>query len=333
MALVPDLSTKVDVEFAGFAPERFYLAHIMTAEGEPWPYCPRSFLKRGLDALRIEAGLEILSAFEQEFVYTGVDDRPGTSYGYDSFRHQGIFGEIFVSAIRRAGATPDSFLPEYAPRQYEVTVAPQLNLRAADEAVIVREMARAVAFRLGHRVILSPIVELGAVGNGTHVHFSLRDLAGQALMHDPSRPYGISERAEPFVAGIVRHLPALTALTAPSIVSYFRLRPDRWAPVWANLAERDRGAALRVSPIFRTAAEDAGQQFNLEFRVSDATASPYMALGALVHAGLDGIRNGMRLQPTPAKKHLGDDAGGAARRRHRRSAGITRRGARPVRGR
>ena len=278
VALVPDLSTKVDVEFAGFAPERFYLADIMTAEGEPWPYCPRSFLKRGLDALRIEAGLEILSAFEQEFVYTGVDDRPGTSYGYDSFRHQGIFGEIFVSAIRRAGATPDSFLPEYAPRQYEVTVAPQLNLRAADEAVIVREMARAVAFRLGHRVILSPIVELGAVGNGTHVHFSLRDLAGQALMHDPSRPYGISERAEPFVAGIVRHLPALTALTAPSIVSYFRLRPDRWAPVWANLAERDRGAALRVSPIFRTAAEDAGQQFNLEFRVSDATASPYMAL-------------------------------------------------------
>ena len=97
-------------------------------------------------------------------------------------------------------------------------------------------------------------------------------------MHDPCRPYGISERAEPFVAGIVRHLPALTALTAPSIVSYFRLRPDRWAPVWANLAEQDRGAALRVSPIFRTAAEDAGQQFNLEFRVSDATASPYMAL-------------------------------------------------------
>jgi glutamine synthetase len=301
LALIPDLSTKVDVEFAGFAPERFCLADIMTAEGEAWPYCPRSFLKRGLESLRAEAGLEILSAFEQEFVYTGVGDRPGTTYGYDSFRHQGTFGEIFTSAIRRAGATPDSFLPEYAPRQYEVTVAPQLNLRAADEAVIVREMARAVAFRLGHRVILSPVVEFGAVGNGTHIHFSLRDLAGRAVMYDASRPYGISERAEPFVAGIVRHMPALTALTAPSIVSYFRLRPNRWAPVWANLAERDRGAALRVSPIFRTAAEDAGQQFNLEFRVCDATASPYMALGALVHAGLDGIRNEMRLQTPPPK--------------------------------
>lgn len=60
-------------------------------------------------------------------------------------------------------------------------------------------------------------------------------------MYDASRSYGISERAEPFVAGVVRHMPALTALTAPSIVSYFRLRPNRWAPVWANLAERDRG--------------------------------------------------------------------------------------------
>jgi glutamine synthetase len=121
-------------------------------------------------------------------------------------------------------------------------------------------------------------------------------------MYDASRPYGISERAEPFVAGIVRHSPALTALTAPSVVSYFRLRPNRWAPVWANLAERDRGAALRVSPIFRTAAEDAGQQFNLEFRVCDATASPHMALGALVHAGLDGILNKMRLQTPPRRK-------------------------------
>ena len=120
------------------------------------------------------------------------------SMATDFFRHQGRFGEIFISAISRAGATPNSFLPEYAPRQYEVTVAPQLNLRAADEAVIVREMARAVAFRLGHRVILSPIVELGAVGNGTHIHFSLRDLAGQAVMYDASL---VDSRAAPGISG------------------------------------------------------------------------------------------------------------------------------------
>jgi glutamine synthetase len=301
LTLIPDPSTKVDVTFAGFAPERFYLADIRTADGDPWSCCPRTFLRRAIEDLRREAGLEIVSAFEQEFVYTGVDARPGTTYGYDSYRHQGLFGEAFMSAIRRAGVTPDSFLPEYAPRQYEVTVAPAAGLRAADEAVIVREMARAVAFRLGHRVLLTPVVDINGVGNGTHIHLSLRDASGRPVMHDSARPYGLSEAAEPFVAGVLHHMPALTALTAPSIVSYLRLRPNRWAPVWANLAERDRGAALRVCAVFGTALEDAAHQFNVEFRVSDATASPYMALGAIVHAGVDGIRNGMRLPPAPAK--------------------------------
>src|SRR5215468_10068195 len=179
LTLIPDPSTKVDVAFAGAAPERFYLADVRTPEGELWACCPRNFLRRAIDDLEREAGLQILSAFEQELVYTGADVRPGTTYGYDAFRHQGVFGEAFISAIRRAGVTPESFLPEYAPRQYEVTVAPTAGIRAADEAVIVREMARAVAFRLGHRVTFTPVVDLDAVGNGTHIHFSRWDAAGQ----------------------------------------------------------------------------------------------------------------------------------------------------------
>jgi glutamine synthetase len=91
------------------------------------------------------------------------------------------------------------------------------------------------AFRLGHRVIFSPVVELGEVGNGTHIHLSLTDRRGTPVMYDPSRPYSLSAVAETFVAGILRHLPALAALTAPSVVSYYRLRPNRWAPTWTNL--------------------------------------------------------------------------------------------------
>jgi glutamine synthetase len=301
LTLVPDPSTKVDVAFTGHASERFYLADIRTPEGEPWDCCPRNFLRRALDDLRSHAGLQILSAFEQELVYTGVEAESGTTYGHDSYRHQGMFGEVLMSAIRRAGVTPDSFLPEYAPRQYEVTVAPTLGMRAADEAVIVRELIKGVAFRLGKRAILSPIVDLNGVGNGTHIHFSLRGEDGRPIMHDPSRPYGLSKVAEPFVAGILHHLPALVALTAPSIVSYFRLRPNRWAPVWANLAERDRGASLRVCAVVAAASEDAAHQFNVEYRVSDATASPFIALGAIVHAGVDGIRNAMSLDMPPAQ--------------------------------
>jgi len=295
LALIPDRSTRVEVEFTSSAAERFYLADIHTADDRPWSCCPRNFLRRALAELQQESGLRILAAFEQEFIYSGVHDRPGTACGHDAYRHQGLFAEALVSAIRRAGVTPDSFLPEYAPRQYKVTVAPTVGLRAADEAVIVREMARAVAFRFGQRVSFAPLVEPDDIGNGTHVHFSLLDAQGRGVMHDPSRPFGLSARAAPFIAGILHHLPAITALTAPSVASYFRLRPNRRAPACASIGEHDHGAALRVCGGFDAATDAPARQFNVEFRASDGTASAYLTLGAIIHAGLEGFRRNMSL--------------------------------------
>src|SRR5204863_5605923 len=91
----------------------------------------------------------------------------------------------------------------------------------------------------------------------------------------------------------------LCAITAPSAVSYYRLRPNRWAPTWANVAMQDRGAAIRICPIF--GREAAAAQFNIEYRVADAAASPYLALGALVWAGVDGVRHNRTLPPLPTK--------------------------------
>jgi len=302
LMLVPDETTRVEVEFPGSAAERFYLGDIRITEGENWECCPRHFLRRALAALRDATGLTFRAAFEQEFVYTGVEERPGSTYALDSYRRQSGFAEAFVAAVRQAGAVPDSFLPEYGPRQFEVTVAPAEGLRAADEAVIVREMARGVAWRLGHRAIFAPMLHPEGIGNGTHIHFSLCDAAGAPAMHDPAAPYGLSAVARHFAAGILHHMPALAAVTAPSIASYFRLTPNRWAPTWTNLGYRDRGAALRVCPVFAAdSAEDAAAQCNLEYRVCDATASPYMALGALVWAGVDGVRRLLALPPPPAR--------------------------------
>jgi glutamine synthetase len=302
--LVPDPGTKVEVEFDDAA-ERFYLGDILTTDEQPWECCPRDFLRRALAALNEcdkTLGLTLLAAFEQEFVYTGVEDRPGATYALDAYRRQGTFAESYMAALRQAGLTPDSFLPEYGARQYEVTIEPSRGLRAADEAVIQREMARAVAHRLGHRAIFAPILDPDGIGNGTHIHFSLRDGADQPVFHDASRPYRLSQVGEHFVAGILHHLPVLTAITAPSAVSYYRLRPNRWAPTWANIAVQDRGASIRVCPIFgdgTASGEGAAHQFNVEYRVADAAASPYLALGALVWAGVDGIRQRRSLPPTP----------------------------------
>lgn len=302
LMLVPDESAHVQVPFDEGPSERFYLGDLKTLEGEYWECCPRHFLRRALDDLRKTAGLTLRAAYEQEFVYTGVEDRPGSTYALDLFRRQGGFGEALVAAIRQAGAMPDSFLPEYGPRQFEVTVAPAIGMRAADEAVIVREMARAVAWRLGHRAIFAPMLHPQGIGNGTHIHVSLCDASGMPVMHDPGGPHGLSAIGAHFAAGILHHMPALAAVTAPSVASYFRLTPNRWAPTWTNLGERDRGASLRVCPIFAPAdAAEAATQFNLEYRVCDATASPYMALGALVDAGVHGIRHGLALSPRPPK--------------------------------
>ncbi len=294
LMLVPDPATEVNVEFGdGSANEHFYLGDIRHLDGKPWCCCPRDFLRRGLAALKAEAGVDVVSSFEHEFVYTGVEDVPGAPYSLDAYRRQGIFAEALMAALRSAGAEPDSFMPEYGARQYEVVVDPATGIAAADRAVVLREMTRGVAHRLGHRAIFAPILSPDGVGNGVHVHFSLRDGNGRPAMYDAKGPLGLSVLGARFVAGVTHHLPALCAVTAPSAVSYIRMRPNRWAPTHATLASQDRGAAMRVCPIWP--GGEPGRQFNVEYRCADAAASPYLALGAIVWAGVDGIRHHRKL--------------------------------------
>src|SRR6185295_11021571 len=110
------------------------------------------------------------------------------------------------------------------------TVKPAMGLQSADRAVIAREMARATAHRLGHRAVFSPILSPSGVGNGVHVHFSFRDAHGGSATYDPDDAEHLSKIARHFTAGLLHHMPALSAITAPSAVSYIRLRPNRWAP-------------------------------------------------------------------------------------------------------
>jgi glutamine synthetase len=293
--LVPDPETRVFVAFDEGPPEYFFLGDIRSAEGAPWDFCPRQILKRALERLAGETGLKLLATFEQEFIYTAVSGQAWQPYALDSFRQQGIFGEALLAAIRKVGVIPDSFLAEYGARQFEVTSAPAFGVRAGDDAVITRELAKAVAFRLGHRVSFCPIPEPTGTGNGTHIHFSFRDEQDQPVLYDEARPWQLSQVGEHFVAGVQHHLPALCAITTPSVASYYRLRPNRWAPVRADVAPLDRGAAIRISPLTAGDSAERAKSFNVEFRVADATASPYLALAVLVQAGIDGVRRRLEI--------------------------------------
>ena len=299
LVLLPDMETHVRVDFQDEeAPEQFVLGDIRQLDGTPWDCCLRDFLRRGLKALSAEQGLIVKSAFEHEFHYDGVEERPGSAYTLDAFRRQGSFGATFAYALDKARLTTDTFMPEYGPCQYEITVEPAAGLRAADQAIILRELARAAARRMGGRASFTPILRPNAVGNGVHVHFSLLDEdSGEPIDYDADRPSGLSDRAGSFLAGIRAKLPALTALTAASTISYLRLVPHRWSAAYNNLGRQDREAALRICPVFETTGVDRARQFHFEYRAADGAASPYLLLGALVWAGLHGMRQGL---PAPA---------------------------------
>lgn len=288
--LVPDPATRVFVPFDDGMTEYFFIGDIVTPAGAPWEFCPRHILRRALDRLQSETGLRLLASFEQEFVYDGAAAHPMQPYELDAYRRQGAFGETLLGAMREAGVIPDSFLAEFGAQQFEITAAPTIGLRSADDAVVMRELAQAVARRFGHRVSFTPLPDPNGTSSGTHIHWSFLDGADRPVLLDPEEPWQLSAQGRHFVAGILHHLPAICAVTAPSVASYFRLRPNRWAPLRADAGPLDRGAAVRICPVVGADPEQRSRQYNIEFRVADATASPYLALAVLVQAGLDGIR-------------------------------------------
>ncbi len=114
--------------------------------------------------------------------------------------------------------------------------------------------------------------------------------------------FGIGGAAGQFLSGIVRHMPALCAFTAPSPVSCLRLVSHAWTGVWSNVGVRDREAGLRICPTFGTSPEAVARQFNFEYRAADATANPYLQLAVILRAGLAGIRDALPPpQPTVEK--------------------------------
>ena len=225
------------------------------------------------------------------------DAPPPRGYHLRAFRAAVQYLEELAAALDLAGIQVDLVHPEYGANQYEVSTAPTGGLAAADHAVVLRELAYAVAARRGARACFAPVVPEMLVGNGVHAHFSLLDRDGHPVMHDPQGPAMLSETAGRFVAGILRHMPALVAFTAASNVSYRRLVPHRWSASYNNLALHDREAGVRIGAYREDA--DVAAQLNVEYRAADAAASPYLLLGALVMAGLQGIRDKLpRPQPT-----------------------------------
>lgn len=142
----------------------------------------------------------------------------------------------------------------------------------------------------------------GQSGNGVHVHFGLADEQGRNAMFDPQRPGRLSELGGRFAAGILRHAGALAAIFAPLSISYLRLRPHQWSSAGVFLGLHNREALLRLCPTVEIGGKDPAPQLHLEFRGADIGANPWLLLGALLQAGMDGLRTAME----PAEVQVGE---------------------------
>lgn len=302
LLLIPDANAEARATF-GDVTEHFLMGDVVTLDGDPWAFCTRAILKSALKRLHDVAGVHLISAFEHEFQLKSPPAVENQGYGREGFEIQRKLCEVLMATLAENGLEPDSIMKEFGPNQYEVVIGPAKGVRSADEAVILRELTRSAARHLGEAATFTPIRDVASVGNGVHIHMSFVDDAGEPVTFDASGPCGMSRLTDGFAAGVLKYLPNILALTAPSVVSYERLTPHRWSAAYNNLGFRDREASLRVCPVTAKDPASIARQFNIEYRAADAAASPYLALAAVVHAGVQGIEDGLKA-PAPTEEDL-----------------------------
>jgi glutamine synthetase len=294
MRLHPDPAT---FRVLPFAPRTAgVLADMVGLDGTPEPTCPREFLRRMLARLA-SSGFRLRAGFENEFVLA----RQGAE-GLEPIDRTPCFSAIgaaasqeyidaLIDALDTLSIAIEGCHAEAGWGQNEVSLAPRDGLPAADEQVLVREALRGVADATGLVASLAPAPFPGQAGNGLHAHLSLITPEGRNAFADPAEHGGVSNLARQFIAGLLAHLPGLCAITAPSAGSYRRLQPRTWSGAWQCWGYDNREAAVRACSPLGAGLEN--ESVNIEYKPSDASASPYLILGALVAAGMDGMERGL----------------------------------------
>jgi glutamine synthetase len=256
-----------------------------TQDGEPHPACQRR-LAAAMEERAAAAGLEFRMALEIEwFVGRAGGDHDdgltpgcaGPAYGLTRLVELSDYAGALLAALDEQDVPVDQFHPEYAAGQLELSTSAADPVGAADRAVLVKETIRAVSQRHGLRASFAPVVVAGQVGNGGHLHLSAWS-DGRNLFAGGDRPYGLTARGESILAGLLDALPTLCAVGAPSVASYLRLVPQRWAAPWLCWGRENREAALRL--VTGTTGTEATAA-NAEVKCFDASANPYLVAGAV----------------------------------------------------
>ena len=293
--LVPDLETWSVLPYCERAAS--LLCDMQELNHKPWDHCPRTILRRVVEEAK-NVGYSFQVAFEPEFMlgnfqngeYVPIDR--SLCFSTDGMNRAAKFINRFVDSLERQGIEVEQYYPELGHGQHEVSIRHTTALRACDRHINYRETLRGVACELNVDAMLAPKPFEDQPGNGCHLHLSAWDIYMERNLFWAEN--GLSPFGRLFVAGILAHLPALVALTCPTVNSYRRLKPRCWSSAYTCWGFENREAAVRIPSVYW------GQELastNIELKCVDSTCNPYIALAAVIASGLDGVKRQLTLPP------------------------------------
>ena len=284
---------------SGDAPVARVFCDIFNLDGSPFQGCPRHVLRRTLERAR-EGGFTFFAAPEMEYFYFADADPSTTPRGID----RGSYFELTVAdrasdirqqtvlTLEEMGIPVEHAQHEDAPSQHEIDLRYTDALTMADTVMTVRLVVKEMARQQGVFASFMPKPLAGVQGSGMHTHLSLFRGDTNAFV-DPERPHGLSEVAEGFIAGLLRHAGEITAVTNQWVNSYKRLVSGYEAPIHMSWARNNRSALVRV-PVVKRGKSDSTR---IEYRAPDSACNPYLAFAVILAAGLRGIEEGYELPP------------------------------------
>ncbi|WP_123027435.1 type I glutamate--ammonia ligase [Mycolicibacterium stellerae] len=262
--------------------------------GAPAALCTRSLLAgvesalhaKGLTArVGVELECTMLSA---EAGHASAD--PWSPYGVRTSLDRAAFLVDLAAAADRAGLPVEQIHTEYGHDQLEVSIAPNTPVAAVDTVAAARIVIGRAAARHGMRISFSPVPFEGEAGNGAHLHMSLSDDEGP-LFSGGDGPYGMRKAGESAIAGVLQTLPDLLGVYAGCVLSAARLKPGNWAGAAQCWGLENREAAVR----FVAATPGTPHGANVELKLVDPSANPYLAAVSFLGSALRGIEQGLEL--------------------------------------
>ena len=269
---------------------------VVRPDGSPYEGDPRYVLKRMLRKAA-EKGYTFFVGPELEYYYFKSDT--GTELldqgGYFDMTTRDLAVDLRKQTVRNLkdfGIAVEYSHHEVGPSQHEIDLRYNEALKMADAVMTYRLVVKEVAQLSGLYATFMPKPMYGKAGSGMHVHQSLFT-GDRNAFYDPADEYHLSDVAKHYMAGLLHHAPAFSAVTNQWVNSYKRLVSGFEAPVYICWAHRNRSALVRV-PMYKPGKEKATR---LELRSPDPACNPYLAFAVMLAAGLDGIERKLELPP------------------------------------